>query len=68
MYLAFSFFMDAQESVTYIGTWLVMLVYLPVDLLTIVAAALFAPRVYKILHKSTMITPSSNVQEDRLGS
>ena len=45
-----------------------MLVYLPVDLLTIVAAALFAPRVYKILHKSTMITPSSNVQGDRLGS
>ncbi|MEJ8778673.1 biotin transporter BioY [Pseudogracilibacillus sp. ICA-222130] len=68
MYLALSFFMDAQESVTYIGTWLIMLVYLPVDLLTIVAAALFAPRLYRVLHKSTMITPSSSVQEDRLGS
>lgn len=59
MYIALSFFMDASDSVTYTGTWVVMLAYLPVDLLTIVAAALFAPRIYTILYKGKILHPSS---------
>src|SRR5699024_12367920 len=31
MYIALSFFMDDSDSVTYTGTWIVMLAYLPVD-------------------------------------
>lgn len=59
MYIALSFFMDASDSVTYTGTWVVMLAYLPVDLLTIVAAALFAPRIYTILYKGKILHPST---------
>lgn len=59
MYIALSFFMDDSDSVTYTGTWIVMLAYLPVDLLTIVAAALFAPRIYTILYKGKILHPSS---------
>jgi len=59
MYIALSFFMDASGSVTYTGTWVVMLAYLPVDLLTIVAAALFAPRIYTILYKGKILHPST---------
>src|SRR5699024_10272043 len=55
MYIALSFFMDASDSVTYTGTWVVMLAYLPVDLLTIVVAALFAPRIYTMLYKRKII-------------
>lgn len=60
MYFALSFFMDASNSVTYGGAWLVMLAYLPVDLLTIVAAALFAPRIYNILYKTNILNPSTH--------
>lgn len=59
MYIAMSFFMDASDSVTYTGTWVVMLAYLPVDLLTIIAAALFAPRIYTILYKGKILHPST---------
>lgn len=51
MYLALTFLMNASESLTYTGTWLVMLAYLPIDLVTIIAAAFIAPRIYYVFHK-----------------
>lgn len=62
MYFALAFFMDATESVSYIGTWLVMLVYLPVDLLTILAAAWFAPKLYKVLHKTPALHSANSAR------
>ncbi|MYL41195.1 MULTISPECIES: biotin transporter BioY [Virgibacillus] len=52
MYLSFAYFMDANQSITYVDAWLIMLAYLPIDLLTIFVAAMIAPRIYLIIHQS----------------
>ncbi|AIF42930.1 biotin transporter BioY [Virgibacillus sp. SK37] len=61
MYLALTFFVNASESFTYTGTWLVMLAYLPIDLVTIVAAAYIAPRIFHVFHKMAGMQIPKNV-------
>lgn len=55
MYFSLAFFMDATESITYGKAWLIMLAYLPVDLLTIAAAAMVAPRIYDTFQRTNPI-------------
>ncbi|ASK64460.1 BioY family transporter [Virgibacillus phasianinus] len=52
MYLALTYWLEAPAGFSYAQAWLIMLAYLPVDVLTIFIAGLTAPKVHRALHKT----------------